>query len=120
MGAGLPDKVFELQHQALTPTVKLLRPYINKYMGGFADHNKEVDENFFAKDTEPELECGRADSTGLCKEVLGSGDVVIIQDMPQFDSHVVGTILAESGGKCTVKFFNPETGDVEQLNDVPK
>jgi Ca2+-binding EF-hand superfamily protein len=117
-GAGLPDKIFDLQKKALTPTVRMLRPYINKYLGGFADGGKSIDEQYFTKDNEPEVT--GATSVGLCQDVLGKGDVVLVDGIKGIDSSVVATLLEEKEGKCTVKYFDPETGAVKQMNDVAK
>lgn len=117
-GAGLPDKILELQRKALTPTVQMLRPYINKYLGGFADGGKSIDENYFTKDSEPEVTA--ASTSDISREVLGAGAVVLIDGIGKIDSVVVATLLEEKDGKCTVKYFDPETGQVTQLNDVAK
>jgi len=115
-GVGIPDKIFELQHKALTPTVRAIRPFINRYLGGFADAEKGIDEHYFAKDTEPT----RTVSHDLCGEVLGAGDVVLIDGLPGYEAHLVATLLEEKDGKCKVKFFDPDTGAIAQKDDVPK
>merc|ERR1712125_199571 len=53
-------------------------------------------------------------------EVLGEGEVVMIHDMLGVDGDVVGIIVSEDGEKCSVKYFDPQSAQVETKNGVDK
>mmetsp|Transcript_90073 Transcript_90073/g.232482 ORF Transcript_90073/g.232482 Transcript_90073/m.232482 type:complete len:476 (+) Transcript_90073:76-1503(+) len=116
-GHGVPDHVLELQNMALTPTVKAMRPYLNKYMGGFSQESGGGDQLLADQ-------MARRDSTAEKlnpSEVLGKGDIVVIAGLEGVDTDapLVATIVKEEGGKCEVKFFDPSTGQIINKTGVP-
>ncbi|CAK9036890.1 unnamed protein product [Durusdinium trenchii] len=116
LGQGIPEKIFELQKTFLSGPIVALRPFLNRYLGGFADHQKELDENFMAKDGEVE---GGATAEDLKAEMLGSGDVVLVEGVDGIHGAVLATILKEEKGKCEIKYFDPTEHRIETMSGVP-
>ncbi|CAK9068848.1 unnamed protein product [Durusdinium trenchii] len=112
LGQGIPEKIFELQKTFLSGPIVALRPFLNRYLGGFADHQKELDENFMAKDGEVE---GGATAEDLKAEMLGSGDVVLVEGVDGIHGAVLATILKEEKGKCEIKYFDPTEHRIETM-----
>lgn len=111
-GEGLPKKIFELQQMAMTPVMLSMRPMLNKYLGGFGDAGKNVDANYFTLESAPD--CARSDSQAkLVKDVLESGDVVLVEGLDGGTDSVVATILNEADGSCDLKYFDQTTGLIE-------
>jgi len=115
LGQGIPEKIFELQKTFLTGPIVALRPFLNRYLGGFADHHKELDENFMAKDQD--VDGGQVES--IKDEILGSGDVVLVEGVDSIHGAVLATILKEEKGKCEIKYFDPTENRIETLSGVP-
>jgi len=113
-GDGMPKKVMELQRMAATPTMMLLRPVLNKVMGGFGDAGKALDANFLSN--------GEASSTpdaqdlSVFKDLFSEGKVVQIPNMDGTD--VVGTIIKEVDGVCDIRYFDPSTGQIAVKSGV--
>merc|ERR1712137_127843 len=105
-GGQVPDKVLELQRIALTPAVRALRPFLNKYFGGFAEAGQE-----FSKDMIMGVE---TDPDQLCKTALGEGDVVMFED------DELGIVVNESDDICTIKCFDPTSGEMVVKEGVKK
>lgn len=112
-GSGLPSRILELQQAALTPAVRALRPFLNKYLGGFADAGKAVDEKYFTKDTEAE-ELEILGDGGF--SIFAAGDVVMVSGI--VSQPVVATILSEEGCTFGVKYFDPDTGELATKSRV--
>lgn len=105
-GGHVPDKVLELQNIAQTPALLALRPFLNKYFGGFGDAGKDSGSVGFTTDTNVEPEHSH---DSICYAVLGEGSVVIISEEHEGG---FGVIVREEDDTCTVKVFDPSTGDM--------
>lgn len=114
-GSGIPDRILELQKSFITPRVRSLRPFLNKYLGGFGEHHMGVDENLFSIDITPS-----SSQKDVCSEVLGQGAVVLIDGMKGADGEeVVATILKEEDGMLEVKYFDPLKCELATKSNVP-
>lgn len=116
LGQGIPEKIFELQKTFLTGPIVALRPFLNRYLGGFADAQKGIDENFMAKDGDVE---GGKSAEDLKDELLGSGDVVLVEGVDGIHGAVLATVLKEGKGKCEIKYFDPTEHRIETMKGVP-
>merc|ERR1712137_436286 len=105
-GGHVPDKVLELQKIAQTPALLALRPFLNNYFGGFGDAGKDNDSLGFTTDRNIEPGNGHEE---ICNAVLGEGTIVIISEEHEGG---FGVIVHEGDDTCTVKVFDPSTGDM--------
>eukprot|EP00913_Durusdinium_trenchii_P001103 g1011.t1 len=107
----------------LSGPIVALRPFLNRYLGGFADHQKELDENFMAKEGRTSMPVwwveGGATAEDLKAEMLGSGDVVLVEGVDGIHGAVLATILKEEKGKCEIKYFDPTEHRIETMSGVP-
>jgi Ca2+-binding EF-hand superfamily protein len=118
-GNPLPERIFELQKSFVTPTFLAMRPFLNRFMCCFGDMDKDIDlKTGFASDYMPEARA--EDSSEVVQQVLGSGEVVVLEGIDGLPEHgsVVGTILRAEGGKLDVKFFHPLQEKVVELKGV--
>jgi len=115
LGQGIPEKIFELQKTFLSGPIVALRPFLNRYLGGFAHHDKGLDENLMSKDQE--VEGGQVES--IKDELLGAGDVVLVEGIDSIHGAVLATILKEENGKCEIKYFDPTENRIETMSNVP-
>ncbi|CAJ1440543.1 unnamed protein product [Effrenium voratum] len=116
LGQGIPEKIFELQKTFLSGPIVALRPFLNRYLGGFADAEKNLDENYMSKDHDAKAAESPED---LKKELLGSGDVVLVEGVDGIHGSVLATVLKEKDGKCEIKYFDPTEGRIETMSGVP-
>mmetsp|Transcript_55776 Transcript_55776/g.132954 ORF Transcript_55776/g.132954 Transcript_55776/m.132954 type:complete len:460 (-) Transcript_55776:58-1437(-) len=95
-GADIPDQIRNLPALVMqTPTARMLRPFLNKWLGGFgggADGG--------AKDVERIAPIEEEDPEAVIREVLGSGGVI------DYDGKVA-TILRENGDLIDIKYYDP-------------
>eukprot|EP00931_Biecheleriopsis_adriatica_P005735 TRINITY_DN107214_c0_g1_i1.p1 TRINITY_DN107214_c0_g1~~TRINITY_DN107214_c0_g1_i1.p1 ORF type:complete len:494 (-),score=116.35 TRINITY_DN107214_c0_g1_i1:60-1490(-) len=115
LGHGIPERIFELQKTFLSGPVVAIRPFLNRALGGFADAEKELDENFMAKDQDVD-----GDASHVKESLLGTGDVVMIEGLDGVDGCVLATVIKEEDGKCSVKFFHPSENTIKTMDGVPK
>jgi len=116
LGQGIPEKIFELQKTFLSGPIVALRPFLNRYLGGFADAEKKIDDNFMAKDGD--AASGKT-AEDLKEELLGSGDVVLVEGVDGIHGAVLATVLKEEKGKCEIKYFDPTEHRIETMSGVP-
>mmetsp|Transcript_155874 Transcript_155874/g.283513 ORF Transcript_155874/g.283513 Transcript_155874/m.283513 type:complete len:489 (+) Transcript_155874:89-1555(+) len=109
-GEFMPDRILELQKMALSPTLRALRPFLNKYLGGFAEADKDIDENYLTKE-EPLPLLGKSQSAidNEIDKVAQAGDAVVVTGIDA--EPVIATIIGapDKDGKLTVKYFDPQT-----------
>ncbi|CAE7593515.1 desi1 [Symbiodinium natans] len=117
LGQGIPEKIFELQKTFLSGPIVALRPFLNRYLGGFAHHDKDLDENLMSKVQGDEIEGGQVES--IKDELLGAGDVVLVEGIDSIHGAVLATILKEENGKCEIKYFDPTENRIETMPNVP-
>jgi Ca2+-binding EF-hand superfamily protein len=95
-GTGIPSRILEIQKVGMTPTIKALRPYLNKYLGGFGDAGK----GDFEDDTQ------QKSATNVDNPLtahFGSGSPVLFK---LDGEELVGTVVGEEGDMCQVKYFD--------------
>eukprot|EP00929_Paragymnodinium_shiwhaense_P056140 TRINITY_DN28107_c0_g1_i1.p1 TRINITY_DN28107_c0_g1~~TRINITY_DN28107_c0_g1_i1.p1 ORF type:complete len:360 (-),score=73.46 TRINITY_DN28107_c0_g1_i1:265-1344(-) len=119
-GEGIPSRILELQRSFVTGPVLRLRPYLNRYLGGFGDAEKEVTESqqcqqYLKKDTQPYSLTGSP--TEACSWVLGTGDVVLVEGVDE--APVVATIIGRSGETCEIKYFCIEQNAIATKSGIP-
>lgn len=117
-GGGLPEKVFELQRLALTPTIMAMRPAFNRFLGGFGDQGKAVDDHYFTIENDAEISMSDAEGQRM-KDVLVSGKVVLVNGIKDASGPVVATILEqEAEDKCKIKYFDSMTGEIQLQSGI--
>lgn len=117
LGRGVPAHVLELQQIAASPSALALRPYLNRYLGGFSQNGGGGDQLLDDSDI-------HAGSGSLKpEEMLGAGAVVVLDGgaagIGDEGSCVIATILAEKDGKCDVKYFDEAEHKVATKTGVP-
>lgn len=116
-GEGLPSRILELQKMALTPGVQALRPFLNKYLGGFGEAGREVDQNYLTKESaHPDLDIKHSKSCDHISDILQAGEVVLVSGIQ--DEPVLATVLKEADGIFEVKYFDPSTNDITVATGV--
>lgn len=115
-GEGMPKKVMELQRMAMTPTVLMLRPVLNKMMGGFGEAGKTVDANFLATGEASATPAAR--DCSVFKDLFSEGKAVHVPSMEGVGTDVVGTIIKEVDGSCDIRYFDPSTGQISVKSGV--
>jgi len=117
LGHGVPDHVLSLQRMAQTSTLRAMRPFLNRYLGGFSGEGGGGDQ--LLEDTKVKEGIGRVDPA----DVLGEGAVVVLDGgaagIDEEGSTVVATVLKEAGSVCEVKFFDPVALQVSAKKGVP-
>jgi len=111
IGRGVPDHVLELQNMALTPNVKSIRPYLNRYLGGFSAEDGGGDQ--LLMDGKVAEGAGKIDPA----QMLGEGAVVVLDGgaagIDEEGSCIVATIVREEeGGTCEVRYFDPREASI--------
>lgn len=64
-----------------------------------------------------EVEGGQVES--IKDELLGAGDVVLVEGIDSIHGAVLATILKEENGKCEIKYFDPTENRIEIMSNVP-
>jgi len=95
-GADIPDQVRNLPALVMqTPTARLLRPFLNKWLGGFgggADGGaKDVDSIPPVQENDPQA---------VIQEILGTGSIIDYEGK-------VATIVEEHGDLVDIKYYDP-------------
>eukprot|EP00928_Gymnodinium_smaydae_P080297 TRINITY_DN64016_c0_g1_i1.p1 TRINITY_DN64016_c0_g1~~TRINITY_DN64016_c0_g1_i1.p1 ORF type:complete len:473 (+),score=124.23 TRINITY_DN64016_c0_g1_i1:80-1498(+) len=115
-GKPIPDKILELQRTALTPQIRAILPFINRHLGGFADATKEIDENYFAKDSDPDGGEDGAQADGDLK----TGDVVLWEGVDGEGTQAVATVMEANEKAVKLRYFCPAEGAMVEHEGVPK
>jgi len=110
IGRGVPDHVLKVQRMALTPKIKALRPFLNKYMGGFSEHDGGGDP--LAEDSVAKASAKSIDAN----EVLGEGENILV-DLPEADmddGFTPAVIIKDRGENVDIKYFCGESHTVKK------
>jgi len=113
-GASIPEQVINLPQLVMaTTTAKLLRPLLNRWLGGFGGGGNggvtaatgETEDAADVPEEAPESEINHA---------LGEGSYILAAGLSGFkaNDHVVCAIVRESAGKIDVRYFDPETKEI--------
>jgi len=101
-GGDVPERVLELQNIALTPTVKMVRPYLNKWLGGFGEARKNCPE-----DAMFHYEPGSQAQTNVVKDMLGDCEIVQVKGVEGHgEDLILASVLAETSDHVKIKFFD--------------
>mmetsp|Transcript_42529 Transcript_42529/g.97470 ORF Transcript_42529/g.97470 Transcript_42529/m.97470 type:complete len:460 (-) Transcript_42529:342-1721(-) len=95
-GADIPDQVRNLPALVMqTPTARLLRPFLNKWLGGFGGG---ADGGAKDVDTIPPVQ--ESDPQAVIDEILGTGSIIDYEGK-------VATIVQEHGDLLDIKYYDP-------------
>jgi len=118
LGHGLPPHILELQEMANKGPLKALRPFLNRWLGGFSGETGggNFDEEHFSDDHDGvKHDSPEVDPT----HILGEGDVVILDDFPGIEDHTPASILKDHGSTVDVRYFCTKTGEFNVRNGLP-
>lgn len=117
LGHGLPEHVLDLQRRFSSKRLLALRPYLNRYLGGFSCEDGGGDQ--LLRD---DIVCagpGRLEP----EKILGTGVVVILDagaaGIGDQGERVIATIVKEDGKTCKIKYFDHIEGKVATIAGVP-
>jgi len=121
-GASIPEQVINLPQLVMaTTTAKLLRPLLNRWLGGFSDGSEGADT----------AATGEADDAADVPEeapvsdinhALGEGTYILAAGLSGFNpsDQVVCAIIREHGGKIDLRYFDPETREIITRTGIDK
>jgi Ca2+-binding EF-hand superfamily protein len=103
-GAGIPEEVMNLPELVMsTPTAKLLRPVLNKWLGGFGSPDRSSD---LADDSA----IREVDEDTIRASLLGTGDIVVVQSEGRSEEEQLACVDKDLGdGHVQVQCFDPTT-----------
>lgn len=107
-GMHLPDVVRHLpDHVLSTPTARVLRPFLNRWLGGFRNNgqaNDGLQDSRLGEVTEPAI-------NEICTEVLGQGQIVTFKGEHSEDIESIALVTQERGDEYCLRYFDHRTGD---------
>merc|ERR1712039_663346 len=107
-GVSLPAEIMGLPELLMnTKTVALMRPFLNKWLGGFGDGSQTglVDTTDDHDITEHEPDS----PTNIGRLTLGTGRVVMLPDVGKHGEPVVAAVTQVFDEEhCEVRYFDPE------------
>jgi len=109
-GVSIPDEVINLPELVMqTPTARLLRPVLNKWLGGFGGGGNAEEPSSLVED--PLLQM--ADGDAIRRETrLGSGEIVIVQSSGGSAEALPACVAKDLGdGSVQVQCFDPTASE---------
>jgi hypothetical protein len=110
-GKSIPDPVRLLPQLVMkTPTARILRPFLNRWLGGFG--GGAAGKHSLSQEVEGH-QITTLNALDVQRDVLG-GDLIEVKLTGQFDSDagevVVATVLKQDGDNVDIKYFSPTEG----------
>jgi len=107
-GEQIPEQVSKLPELVLnSPTAKVLRPFLNKWLGGFSG-GVGASQGLCDCNTSCAKE---AEYDEICQEVLGEGAIVTFNTNEDINGESVGVVTKEDGDNIEVRIFDPITSE---------
>lgn len=123
-GSGIPDAVKNLPELVMkTPTARLLRPLLNKWLGGFQGGADGTEHLAPGQGPQPVQELGFDD---VCRQVAcAGGDIVCIDPAtldgrPPSGENLLAQVLKSEKSLVDLKFFDPGSCTFVTRTKVPQ
>mmetsp|Transcript_53554 Transcript_53554/g.120741 ORF Transcript_53554/g.120741 Transcript_53554/m.120741 type:complete len:476 (+) Transcript_53554:31-1458(+) len=105
-GSSIPETVSKMPEMAMqTPTAKVLRPFLNKWLGGFGE-GMEAPKDKQGTFVQVPYD---SDVRSICSSVLGDGEVVVLEGSADEEDYHVAAVEGEHGDTLDLKLFDPPT-----------